>query len=241
MPSAALDIHDLHLDYGPVRALDGLDFRAERGQVSALLGPNGAGKTSMIRCCTGLAKPSAGTISIVDDVPGSDRVRTAVGCMPQSAGAWSAIGARELLRHIAGLYANPLPVDTLLELFGIAHVARTPYRRLSGGQQQSLNLAGAIIGRPELVFLDEPTAGLDLHVQRRVWQVIEQLRDSGVAVVLCTHVMDEAAALADTITIIDHGTVVRQGTPSELTADGQSLSDVFLAATQMGGTAADVH
>lgn len=229
-----LDLDDVHVTFGTLNALDGLSLQAHAGQVTAVLGPNGAGKTTMVRCCTGLLTPDAGSIRVVGDAPGSARALAEVGVMPQSAGAWNAIRARELLVHLSRLYNDPQPVDELMELLGISHTARTAYRRLSGGQKQSLNMAAALIGRPRLVFLDEPTAGLDPHVRRRVWQVIRQLRDAGVGIVLSTHLMDEASALADHIYIMDAGHVRLDGTTAELTAK-QSLEDVFLANTNVGG------
>ena len=126
-----------------------------------------------------------------------------VGLMPQSTGAWSGIKAVELLRYLAGLYAHPLDVDTLVRRCGITSFATTPYRRLSGGQQQAVNLAGALIGRPELVFLDEPTAGMDPHARHATWSLLRELRAAGVAIVLTTHAMDEAQALADQVFIVD--------------------------------------
>jgi ABC-2 type transport system ATP-binding protein len=152
--------------------------------------------------------------------------------MPQSTGAWSGVRAGELLRYLAGLYAHPQPVEGLIERLGIGPYARTTYRRLSGGQQQTVNLAAAVIGRPELVFLDEPTAGLDPHARRTVWQLVRDLRTAGVTVLLTTHAMDEAAALADRIVIVDAGRVAVAGTVDELTRDGQDLEAVFLAHTR---------
>jgi ABC-2 type transport system ATP-binding protein len=151
--------------------------------------------------------------------------------MPQSTGAWSGIKAIELLHYLAGLYAHPHDVDTLVRRCGIAPFARTPYRRLSGGQQQAVNLAGALIGRPELVFLDEPTAGMDPHARRATWTLFDELRAAGVAIVLTTHAMDEAQALADQVYIVDAGRVTVAGTVGELTAGDRSLEDVFLAHT----------
>ena len=232
--TALLTLDDVRLSFGDTHALDGLSLTARAGQVTAVLGPNGAGKTTMVRCCTGLYTPDAGRISIVGGPPGTSRAQAEVAVMPQSAGTWNAIRARELLVHLGSLHANPLSADALLDLVGIAHVARTPYRRLSGGQQQSLNLAAALIGRPRLVFLDEPTAGLDLHVRQRVWQVIRTLRDSGVGVVLSTHLMDEAEALADQVWILNAGRVTTAGTVAELTAT-QTLEQVFLSTTTPGG------
>lgn len=228
---AALEIDDLVVRLGGRTIIDSLALRAEPGQVTALLGPNGAGKTTLIRCCTGILTPDSGTIRIM----GAD-VETAcatgrVGLMPQSAGAWSGIKPLELLRYLASLHAHPLPVEPLAERLGLHGFARTPYRRLSGGQQQAVNLAGALVGRPELVFLDEPTAGMDPHSRRSVWSLIRDLRDAGVSVLLTTHLMDEAAELADHLWIIDHGRIALSGTVPELTADGRSLEDVFLAHT----------
>jgi ABC-2 type transport system ATP-binding protein len=156
--------------------------------------------------------------------------------MPQSTGAWSGIRAGELLHYLARLYAHPLPVDALIDRLGIGSYATTPYRRLSGGQQQTVNLAGALIGRPELVFLDEPTAGLDPHARRASWELVGELRAAGVSVVLTTHAMDEAAALADEVAIVDRGRTAISGTVAVLTADGTSLEDVFLRHTHAEAT-----
>lgn len=228
---AALEIDDLVVRLGGRTIIDSLALHAEPGRVTALLGPNGAGKTTLIRCCTGILTPDSGTIRIM----GTD-VETAcatgrVGLMPQSAGAWSGIKPLELLRYLASLHAHPLPIEPLAERLGLDGFAGTPYRRLSGGQQQAVNLAGALVGRPELVFLDEPTAGMDPHSRRSVWSLVRDLRDAGVSVLLTTHLMDEAAELADHLWIIDHGRIALSGTVPELTADGRSLEDVFLANT----------
>ena len=235
-PVAALQLREVSKRFGSKAALDGLDLHAAPGEITAVLGPNGAGKTTMIRCCTGLLAPDAGSVTVLGHPAGSPEASTRIGVMPQSTGAWSGIGAAELLRYLAGMYANPQPVDQLVELLGIADFAKTPYRRLSGGQQQSVNLAGALVGRPELVFLDEPTAGMDPHVRRHTWGIIRSLRADGVAVVLTTHAMDEAAQLADDVWMVDRGRVVVHGTVAELTRT-DSLEDVFLANTtaRVGG------
>jgi len=138
--------------------------------------------------------------------------------MLQSGGAWSAVRAVEMLEYVASLHAHPLPVAGLVERLGLGSCGRTPYRRLSGGQQQRLGLAMALVGRPELVFLDEPTAGLDPQARRTTWQLIEELRADGVTVVLSTHFMEEAERLATRVHVVDHGRVLTSGTPLELTA-----------------------
>ncbi len=228
--SEPLVIDDLHVAFGPVVALDGLTLTARNDEVTAVLGPNGAGKTTMMRCCTSLISPNSGRVSVLGHEPGSPQAAEATGLMPQSAGAWSNIKAGELLHYMAGMYADPIDPEDLIEVLGIRSFARTTYRRLSGGQQQSVTLAAAIIGRPRLVFLDEPTAGLVPHARHLTWDVIEQLRREGVSVVLTTPAMDEAARLADHIWIVDQGKVAIHGSVEELTAHA-SLEDVFLAHT----------
>ncbi len=222
------------LTLGRAPVLDGLSLEAERGRITALLGPNGAGKTTTIRVCTGLLTPDSGRVVVAGAAPGSPAAKAAIGFMPQSTGAWSGISARGLLRYLAALYEGGHRPDDLIDALGLGAFAATPYRRLSGGQQQLVNLAGALIGRPRVVFLDEPTAGLDPHVRRDTWTLIASLRDAGVTVLLTTHAMEEAAALADQVWIVDRGRVAVAGTVGELTADA-SLEDVFLRHTTRGG------
>ena len=230
-PVAALVVDRLSVTLGGRAVLDGLSLTASPGRLTAVLGPNGAGKTTLIRCCTGLLRADTGAVTVLGRPAGSAEVAARVGLMPQSTGAWSGIRADELLHYLAGLYAHPHDVDTLVRRCGITSFARTPYRRLSGGQQQAVNLAGALIGRPELVFLDEPTAGMDPHARRATWGLLDELRAAGVAIVLTTHAMDEAQALADHVYIVDGGRVSVAGTVGELTAGDRSLEDVFLAHT----------
>lgn len=211
--------------------LDQLSLRAVRGQLTAVLGPNGAGKTTLIRCCTGIVSPATGAIAVLGFPVGAAPAAARVGVMPQSTGAWSGIKPEELLRYLASLYSSPQDPQRLIRRLGIDAFARTPYRRLSGGEQQAVNLAGALVGRPELVFLDEPTAGMDPHAKRATWELLGELRSSGVSIVLTTHAMDEAAALADQIFILDAGKVAVCGTVPDLTKNGRSLEDVFLTHT----------
>lgn len=233
-PSPALDVRGLGLRLGGRTILHQVTFAADAGQITALLGPNGAGKTSIIRCCTGLLPVASGTVTIGGKSVEEAVAAGAVGLMPQSVGAWSGIRPLELLHHLAGLHRHPLPVSELAERLGIDTFAKVAVRRLSGGQQQVLNLAGAIIGRPALVHLDEPSTGLDPHVRREVWQLIGELRDAGTAVLLTTHAMDEAEKLADQVHILDRGQIVRSGTIAELTATAD-LETVFLSVTREGG------
>jgi ABC-2 type transport system ATP-binding protein len=227
-PDSAVRVADLVVRFGRRVVLDGLSLEAETGALTAVLGPNGAGKTTLIRCCTHLVQPLSGDITVLGLPVGSRQLAGRIGLMPQSAGSWSGIKAGELLRYLAGLYANPLPVPALIERLGLADCAKTPYRRLSGGQQQAVNLAGALVGRPELVFLDEPTAGMDPHARRATWLLLRELRANGVTMLLTTHAMDEAEALADQVFIVDHGRVTISGTVRQLTKSGRTLETVFL-------------
>ena len=217
--------------YGTVTAVDGLDLTVEPGTVTAILGPNGAGKTTTIETCEGFRQPQSGTVRVLglDPVADGHRLRPRVGVMLQSGGAWSGSRAHEMLRHMASLHAHPLDVDQLIERLGMQAYGRTPYRRLSGGQQQRLSLAMAIVGRPELVFLDEPTAGLDPQARRATWELVRELRDNGVTTVLTTHFMDEAEALSDHVHILDEGRVIASGSPQALAASGAQNTVRFTA------------
>lgn len=208
--------------YGDIQAVNNLDLEVQRAEVLALLGPNGAGKTTTVEMCEGFNKPDSGSISILGLDPTADnaKLRARIGVMLQGGGGYPAAKAGEMLNLVAAYSANPLDPQWLLDTLGLTEAARTTYRRLSGGQQQRLALACAIVGRPELVFLDEPTAGMDAHARIVVWELIEGLRRDGVTVVLTTHQLTEAEELADRIVIIDHGAAVAAGTPADLTRGG---------------------
>ncbi|UFU08389.1 ABC transporter ATP-binding protein [Ruania halotolerans] len=201
-----------------------MTFRAPAGAITAVLGPNGAGKTTAMEICEGLQHADSGTVRVLGRHPHVDagELRPRVGVMVQDGGLPVMSRAVELLRHIARLYAQPRDVDELVEVLGLAPFARTSVRRLSGGQRQRLALAIALVGRPELVFLDEPSAGLDPQARLAVWDLVRTLRAEGVSVVLSTHLMDEAAQLADHVVIIDHGRVLTEGTVPALTGDPAS-------------------
>ncbi|MFV0450909.1 MAG: ABC transporter ATP-binding protein [Propioniciclava sp.] len=228
-----LRLTDVVVTLGRTPVLTGLSLQADVGRVTALLGPNGAGKTTTLRCVIGLLRPTSGSIEILGRPAGDPDAMVRLGLMPQSTGAWSGIRPRELLRYLASLYAHPQPIDALVEALAIGPFLTTPYRQLSGGQQQAVNLAGALIGRPEAVVLDEPTAGMDPHARRRARALIRALADAGVGVLLTTHAMDEAADLADHVWIMDGGRIAVDGTVAELTRDG-SLEDTFLRYTREG-------
>lgn len=208
--------------YGSRTAVAGLDLTVPAGSVTAVLGPNGAGKTTTLECCEGLRRPDAGRVRVLGLDPVADRRALAgrIGVTLQSGGAWGAVRAGELLRYVARLYREPLDVTVLTARLGLASCGRTPFRRLSGGQQQRLSLATAVVGRPEVVFLDEPTAGLDPAARHAVWELVADLRTAGVTVVLSTHLMDEAEQLADVVAVVDAGRVVALDSPAGLTRGG---------------------
>lgn len=219
MSDHALVVDNVVKRFGGTTAVDGLSFTARRGQLLALLGPNGAGKTTTIEMCEGFTTPTSGTIRVLgmDPVANPQAVRDRIGIMLQGGGAYASVSVREMLELAAGYNADPHDPQWLMQLLGLEGIANTSYRRLSGGQQQRLSLALAMIGRPELIFLDEPTAGMDAQSRIAVWDIIAAMKRDGVSVVLTTHLMDEAEQLADDVVITDHGKVVAQGTPSELT------------------------
>jgi ABC-2 type transport system ATP-binding protein len=218
----AVECHDLVVRYGALIAVDGLSLSAERGQVLALLGPNGAGKTSTVETLEGYRRAAAGTVRVLGLDPVSDhrRVVAAMGVMLQRGGVYPAMATRRVLRLFADYYDDPEDPDALLDLVGLRAVARTPWRRLSGGEQQRLSLALAVVGRPEVVFLDEPTAGVDPEGRIAVRQVITELRDRGACVMLTTHELPEAERLADDVVIMARGHAVARGTVAELAAAG---------------------
>jgi len=217
--SPAVEISGLVKNYGRTKAVAGLSMRAERGQITAVLGPNGAGKTTTVEICEGYRRADAGTVRALGLDPQRDAraLRPRVGVMLQSGGIPTTARAADYLKVMASFYASPLRPAMLLDQLGLTESARTPFRRLSGGQQQRLSLAAAIIGRPELVFLDEPTAGLDPQARHATWDLISSLRSSGATIILTTHYLEEAERLADWVVIVDHGALVAEGTPAELT------------------------
>jgi len=215
----AVEISGMVKRYGDLTAVDGLTLTARRGEVTAILGPNGAGKTTTIETCEGYRRPDGGIVRVLGLDPAADgrALRPRVGVMLQSGGIPPSVPGGEYLALLSRFHASPLDPRWLLDVVGLAGVAKTPYKRLSGGQQQRLSLAAAVIGRPELVFLDEPTAGMDPQARHATWDLVRALRDGGVSVILTTHFMDEAEQLSDHVVIIDHGQAVATGSPAELT------------------------
>jgi ABC-2 type transport system ATP-binding protein len=226
--AAAVEIAGLVKRYGTTTAVDGLDLRMSRGRLLALLGPNGAGKTTTVEICEGFLKPDSGTVRVLglDPIREGAALRPRIGVMPQGGGAYPGVRAEEMLRLVAACAANPLDPAWLLGVLGLDSARRTPFKRLSGGQQQRLSLACALVGRPELVFLDEPTAGMDPQARRLVWELLGALRTDGVSVLFTTHLMEEAEALADDVVIVDGGKVIAEGSPRSLTAENSDVAQL---------------
>ncbi|WP_409482854.1 ABC transporter ATP-binding protein [Arsenicicoccus dermatophilus] len=223
----------LRKSFGSVRAVDDLTWSAEQGAITCVLGPNGAGKTTTMEILEGLQRPDQGEARVLGTDPwdASAEHRARVGVMLQDGGLPNGARPVRLLRHLSALYAAPLPVDDLATRLGIDRFAGTTVRRLSGGQKQRVALAAALIGDPEVVFLDEPTAGLDPHARLDVYDLVRETRDRGVGVVVTTHSFEEADRLADHLVVISDGRVVGAGSPAELCA-GRPLEDVYFELTR---------
>jgi ABC-2 type transport system ATP-binding protein len=223
--SPVVACEELVIRYGDLVAVDRLSFQGGAGEVVALLGPNGAGKTSTVECLEGYRPASAGSVRVLGLDPRRDHTALVprIGVMLQRGGVYPMLGPGQVLRLFAQYYDDPEDPAALVELVGLGEVQRTPWRRLSGGEQQRLSLALALVGKPEVVFLDEPTAGVDPEGRVVVREIIAGLRRRGICVILTTHELAEAERLADRVVIIDHGRKLAEDTPAALaagTADG---------------------
>ncbi|HEV3450487.1 MAG TPA: ABC transporter ATP-binding protein [Acidimicrobiia bacterium] len=233
MPSAtpAIEVAELEKRYGAVRAVDGVALTVERGEVFGLLGPNGAGKTTTVETLEGYRRPDRGHLRVLGLDPTRDgrRLRPQIGVMLQEGGLYPGLRPLEALQLFAAYYDHPADPEALLDRVGLSGVRRTLVRRLSGGQQQRLSLALALVGRPSLVFLDEPTAGMDPRARATTWELVRGLSDDGVTVLLTTHAMDEAEQLCHRVAIMNAGRLVACGTPAELTLNASSDETRFAA------------
>jgi ABC-2 type transport system ATP-binding protein len=216
----AILVRDLHKRYGDHEAVRGVDFEVATGEVFGLLGPNGAGKTTTVEILEGYRSRSAGIVSVLGEDPQqrSRRLRSRVGIVLQSTGLYRHIRVREAVAHWAGFYPRPRDVDEVLALAGLAEKGGAMVRTLSGGQARRLDFALALVGDPELVFLDEPTTGFDPAARRAAWEAIRSLQDLGKTVLLTTHYLDEAQALCDRVAIVKEGRILEMGAPAALGA-----------------------
>jgi ABC-2 type transport system ATP-binding protein len=229
---SAIEVEGLTVAYRDIVAVDDLSFRAEAGEVTCVLGPNGAGKTSTIESLEGLRRPALGRLSVIGIDPRRDHrsLVERIGVMLQDGGVHPGVRTLEALRHAAALYARSVdPVD-LLERLGLGGLERRTYRQLSGGEQRRLALALALVGRPQVAFLDEPTTGVDPAGRQVIRQVIRDLRDEGVTVLLTTHDLDEAERVADRVVIIDRARLVAEGPLEEIIRGPVAAESVRFAA-----------
>jgi len=215
---SAIEVQDLFKRYGSIDAVRGIDFRVARGEVFGLLGPNGAGKTTTVEILEGYRMRAGGEVRVLgfDPAQRPRELRARVGIVLQSTGLYRHISVREAVAHWAGFYPHPRDVDEVIALAGLQQAQNTRARALSGGQMRRLDFALALVGDPQLVFLDEPTTGFDPAARRNAWDVIRSLRELGKTVLLTTHYLDEASALADRVAIIKDGRILAEGAPSEL-------------------------
>ncbi|MGO9557601.1 MAG: ABC transporter ATP-binding protein [Acidimicrobiales bacterium] len=214
----AIEVDDLRVRYGDRTAVDGISFAVEPGEVLALLGPNGAGKTTTVETLEGYRSPTSGSVRVLgcDPILEHRQLVSSIGVVLQRGGVYPVMSPHRVLKLFASYYEDPRSATELLDLLGLDEVAATPFKRLSGGEQQRLALALALVGRPRVCFLDEPTAGVDPAGRIAVRDVIASIRGEGVAVLLTSHELDEVERLADRVVIIDHGHVLAAGAPGEV-------------------------
>ncbi len=222
MDQYAISVADLHKSYGDVEAVRGISFDVERGEVFGLLGPNGAGKTTTVEILEGYRERTSGSVSVLghDPAGGARKLRDKVGIVLQSSGFYPRVTVREAVEHWALLYPHSRDPQEVIELVGLDGKEDARTAELSGGQRRRLDLALALVGDPELVFLDEPTTGFDPAARRTAWGVVRALKDLGKTVLLTTHYLDEAQTLSDRVAIVKDGLVVAAGPPSELGVGG---------------------
>jgi ABC-2 type transport system ATP-binding protein len=235
----AIDIKNLVKKYGDFTAVNDVSFHVEKGEFFGFLGPNGAGKTTTINAIVGLANASSGSISVFgyDNKTQWREARSLIGLAPQEYNFDRYLTIRDVLIYQAGYFGLKGPkvrarADELLERFGLASKAKGEYTKLSGGMKRRLTLARALIHEPQLVILDEPTAGVDVELRLELWQMLRDLNGDGLTIFLTTHYLEEAEELCKNIAIIRDGKIVRQAPTQELVADGASLQDVFLELTR---------
>jgi ABC-2 type transport system ATP-binding protein len=226
---SAVSVKGLRKNYGSHEAVRGIDFEIAPGEVFGLLGPNGAGKTTTVEILEGFRTADAGTVTVLGEDPhhGGRALRERVGVVLQSSSLYPNLTVRESLRVFAGYFHAPRGADEVIEIIGLADKADARCRTLSGGQKRRLDLGLALVGNPEVLFLDEPTTGFDPGARRAAWETIRNLRSLGTTILLTTHYLDEAEQLADRVAVLLQGKIVREGSPAELTGEGSQTEIHF--------------
>jgi ABC-2 type transport system ATP-binding protein len=219
----AIAVHELRKSYGGLEAVRGISFEVQQGEVFGLLGPNGAGKTTTVEILEGYRHRNAGEVEVLGSDPAAagGEWRERIGVVLQSSAMYETLTVTEMLKLFAGYYREPRPVDEVVELVGLKEKRDNRVRLLSGGQRRRLDLGLALVGDPELIFLDEPTTGFDPGARRRAWETIRGLRSLGKTILLTTHYLDEAEQLADRVAVLRQGEIVASGPPAELTGSAQ--------------------
>ncbi len=214
----AITADDVHKSYGSIKAVDGISFKVQKGEVYSFLGPNGAGKTTTVEMLEGLRKADRGEIRVLGEEPWHEasKLGRTVGVMPQDFRFIERITSREAIRYYCSLFSVRDKTKELLSLVDLEEVQNVQFQNLSGGQKQKLGICLALINDPELIFLDEPTTGLDPKARRKIWDLIRKLKDEGKTVILTTHYLEEAEMLADRVAIMDHGKIIAEGSPGEI-------------------------
>ena len=228
METPAIRIRGLIKRYGALNAVDGVDLDVARGEIFALLGPNGAGKTTTVEICEGYRRRDGGQVSVLGIDPGNPTLdwRARIGIVLQSVHDLEEITVTEAVQHVASLYPSSRDIDEVIDAVGLTQKASSRAGKLSGGQRRRLDVALGIVGKPELLFLDEPTTGFDPEARRSFWGLIDSLRDGGTTILLTTHYLDEAEALADRVAVIAAGKILELGTPETLGGRATSLAVV---------------
>ncbi len=214
----AITADDVYKSYGSIKAVDGISFKVQKGEVYSFLGPNGAGKTTTVEMLEGLRKADRGEIRVLGEEPWHEasKLGRTVGVMPQDFRFIERITPREAIRYYCSLFSVRDKTKELLSLVDLDEVQNVQFQNLSGGQKQKLGICLALINDPELIFLDEPTTGLDPKARRKIWDLIRKLKDEGKTVILTTHYLEEAEMLADRVAIMDHGKIIAEGSPAEI-------------------------